>query len=163
MAPSWKHTSEAERKRIVKLYLQGKSYRVIEKETGRCLRTCINVVKDYEKNHVVRTRRKPSQRPRKITQTVLQYIEYQKWKEPSIICKEIRQKLLDDQICTVNNVPSEKTISRALKHELNISRNYKNRTVIPAENLQPGDKQRVDTFQLIFNTDREVVSNDETP
>lgn len=147
MAPSWKHTSEEERKRIVKLHLQGKSYRVIEKETGRCLRTCLNVVKDYEKNHVVRTRRKPSERPRKITQTVLQYIEYQKWKEPSIICKEIRQKLLDDQICTVNNVPSVKSISRALKYELNISRN--NETVIPAEYLRPGDKQRVVTFKLI--------------
>lgn len=100
-----------------------------------------------EKNHVVRTRRKPSERPRKITQTVLQYIEYQKWKEPSIICKEIRQKLLDDQICTVNNVPSVKSISRALKYELNFSRN--NETVIPAEYLRPGDKQRVVTFKLI--------------
>lgn len=144
MAPRWKHTSEEERKRIIKLYLQGKSYRAIEKETGRCLRTCINVVKDYERNHIVKTQRKSSQRPRKTTQTVLQFIEYQKWKKPSIYCKEIRQKLLDSQICTLDNVPSVKSISRVLKKELNFS--HKKLTVVPTETLRPGHEQRVDTF-----------------
>lgn len=72
MAPRWKHTSEEERKRIIKLYLQGKSYRAIEKETGRCLRTCINVVKDYERNHIVKTQRKSSQgKPHRLCSNLL--------------------------------------------------------------------------------------------
>ena len=119
MAPkTWKQTSEEERRHIINLYLQGKSYRVIAEQTGRCPGTCVNVVRDYERNRAVKTERKRSLRPRKVTQTVLQFIEYQKWKKPSIFCREIRQKLLDGQVCTINNVPSVKRISHVLKYEL---------------------------------------------
>ena len=119
MAPKiWKQTSEEERRHIVNLYLQGKSYRVIAEQTGRCQVTCVNVVRDYERNRAVKTERKRSLRPRKVTQTVLHFIEYQKWKKPSIFCREIRQKLLDEQVCTIYNVPSVKRISHVLKYEL---------------------------------------------
>lgn len=145
MAPkTWKQTSEEERRHIINLYLQGKSYRVIAEQTGRCPGTCVNVVRDYERNRAVKTERKRSLRPRKVTQTVLQFIEYQKWKKPSMFCREIRQKLLDEQVCTVNNVPSVKRISHVLKYELNFS--HKKLTVMPAETLRPGHEQRVDAF-----------------
>ena len=61
MAPKiWKQTSEEERRHIVNLYLQGKSYRVIAEQTGRCQVTCVNVVRDYERNRAVKTERKRS-------------------------------------------------------------------------------------------------------
>ena len=145
MAPkTWKQTSEEERRHIINLYLQGKSYRVIAEQTGRCPGTCVHVVRDYERNRAVKTERRRSLRPRKVTQTVLQFIEYQKWKKPSIFCREIRQKLLDEHVCTVNNVPSVKRISHVLKYELNFS--HKKLTVMPAETLRPGHEQRVDAF-----------------
>ena len=109
MSPeTWKQTSEEERRHIINLYPHGKSYRVIAEQTGRCPGTCFNVVRDYERNRAVKTERKRSLRPRKVTQAVFPFIEYHKWKKSYMFCREIRQKLLDGQVCTINNVPSMK-------------------------------------------------------
>ena len=141
-----KAVSDEKRKLIINLFMQGHSYKEISKQTCVSTTGCFNIVKHFEENKQVgpKLERSSAQRPRKVTSDVLRFIEYCKWKKPSIYSSEIRQKLLDENVCSVDNVPSSKRISYVLKNVLNFS--YKKLTTIPAETLRPGHDGLVNAF-----------------
>jgi hypothetical protein len=56
-----------------------------------------------------------------MTEEVLTYTEFFKYTKPSITCSGIRKKLLENDICNPQNVPSEKYLSQACVHELGLS------------------------------------------
>ena len=67
------------------------------------------------------------------TDDVVIYTEYCKQRRPSASAREIQQKLIDNQVCLAQNVPSVSSISRSLREDLGYS--LKRLTVVPRESL----------------------------
>jgi hypothetical protein len=55
---------------------------------------CFKIVRDYINTGMVEKKLKSTPLPTKLTVNVLQFIEYQKVKKPSIYAREIRTELL---------------------------------------------------------------------
>ncbi|XP_033746893.1 uncharacterized protein LOC117332118 [Pecten maximus] len=75
-------------------------------------------------------KRKPL-KSKKVTQDVMEFVEFKKKCKPSIYAREIREELLVNNICTNDNVPSVSTVNRVVKNDLGMS--YKKLTKIPQE------------------------------
>ena len=154
--------SEEKRKTIVELYSKGYSYGEICKRTGTSKSGCFYVIRNYEENNTLKPRnRRQVFRRRKVTPEVIRFIEYEKSKKPSIYAKEIKHKLLTDNICTAENVPSVKRICHVIKNELNFTR--KKLTVVPAETLRPQHDDIVKNFlaSLLVYDHRQIHFFDE--
>ena len=74
-------------------------------------------------------------------------IEYLK---PSIYSSEIQNKLVEDNVCLHENVPSRSSISGSLKHDLGYS--YKKISVIPQESLTPENENRLFEYLTVCAT-----------
>ncbi|KAK3085622.1 hypothetical protein FSP39_006274 [Pinctada imbricata] len=148
-----KAISQEMRNRIIEMYLSGKSYSEIGKTLGISKPGCFRIVKRYEEHNTLIPKIKTKSRGnRKVTDQVLQFIAYSKWRKPSIFSREIKQKLLDEKLCTTSNVPSVKRISYVVKHVLDLS--YKKLCSIPAETLRPNHDQIVNNyFASLLNYD----------
>ncbi|KAK3095045.1 hypothetical protein FSP39_009606 [Pinctada imbricata] len=138
-----KVVSVEKREKIIDLYTKGLSYNAISKLMDISKSGCFYIVKTYEENSLLRPKIRCRVRP-KVTSEVIAFIEYEKWKKPSIYVKEIKDQLLKRNICTSENVPSVKWINHVLKNELYFSR--KRLTVIPKETLRPHHEDLVNKF-----------------
>ena len=77
---------------------------------------------------------KPGEKPREIAKpNVVEHIEFQKLSKPSTSAGEIQAALLNDRVCTVDNLPAKSTIGDIIKNDLNYT--YKKLTVIPEESI----------------------------
>lgn len=138
-----KSTDICVKSQIIQLYTEGLSFKEISKQTGLTTGGCHKIVKNYiargtlERPHV-------SRQPTKVTDEVLRYIEYEKSKKPSIYSREIRQHLLQDNICTNDNVPSASQIRHVIKNELGMTR--KIIQPVPAETRTLAYENKLDAF-----------------
>ena len=84
---------------------------------------------------------KPGGKPREIAKpNLVEHIEFQKLSKPSTSAVEIQAALLNDRVCTVDNLPAKSTIGDIIKNDLNYT--YKKLTVIPEESLTEVVRER---------------------
>jgi transposase len=104
----------------------GLNFSDISKQTGISRKT----ISKYISGDISDTKmRQPSRDI--MTEEMLTYTEFFKYTKPSITCSGIRKKLLENDICNPQNVPSEKYLSQACVHELGLS--YTKLDKIPME------------------------------
>ena len=68
-------------------------------------------------------------------------IELYKIAKPSIYAKEIRSKLVEDNVCACQNLPSIRYINMGL-HEFEYTYQYKKLTSVPTESQTPNCQAR---------------------
>ena len=74
-------------------------------------------------------------------------IELYKIAKPSIYAKEIRSKLVEDNVCAYQNLPSIRYINMGL-HEIGYT--YKKLTSVPTESQTPNCQARYDDYLKLF-------------
>ena len=78
---------------------------------------------------------KPGGKPREIAKPdVVEHIEFQKLSKPSTSAVEIQEALLNDRVCTIDNLPPKLTIGDIIRNDLNYT--YKKLEVVPEESPQ---------------------------
>ena len=82
--------------------------------------------------------------PEVITDDVLKVIEIWKLRKPTIYAIEIQNRLLRENICVAQNVPSLRSIQRAIRNNLNMTR--KKVTCVPLEYSTPENMLKVDQY-----------------
>ncbi|XP_033726738.1 uncharacterized protein LOC117316305 [Pecten maximus] len=116
---------------VIKLFSEGLSFTEISKRTGLAKSSCFRIADKYITNG---TEDQPRGRPifsPKLTPEVLQFIEYQKTKQAAVYANEIYVKLLEENICNINNIPSVRTIQYAINKIPGMT--YKVMQKIPSE------------------------------
>jgi transposase len=134
-----KASGAVSRENVVQLYTTGKSLRQIGDICRLSAEGVRKIVNRYLESGTYEPKANGLSRERHsvITTSVLQHIELYKQMKPSMYLKEIKQQLLDDGVCTLNNVPSIQSISHALLGELNMTR--KVLAVTPEEKMKNED------------------------
>ena len=79
----------------------------------------------------------------KLDVETMKAIELYKIAKPSIYAKEIRSKLVEDNVCTYQNLPSIRHMNMGL-HEIGYT--YKKLTSVPTESQTPNCQARYDDF-----------------
>jgi hypothetical protein len=72
---------------------------------------------------------------------VITYTEYCKWQQPSISAKEIKKKLVENNVCLSQNLPSESSITRTVRDDLGYS--YKRLNVVARECLTDSCEEKL--------------------
>ena len=139
-----KPLSEEVRTQIVKLHCSGHSYQKIAKQTGVVKSGCYKIVQTFINTGSIEPPVRGTAPAVKLTPNVLQFIEYEKLKKPSIYCREIRDKLVGRNVCTQQNVPSISYIQKAIQNHLGMS--YKRLQKNPQETLREGHDDLVNQF-----------------
>ena len=78
------------------------------------------------------------------------YTEYYKQQQPSMSAEEIQQKLVNNNVCLAENVPSSATITRALHDDLGYS--YKQLNVTVRESLTENVQDRLTEYLTACST-----------
>ena len=100
-------TSLPTRERIIALWAEGESNNNIATRFGITRHTVSNIVGNMmERGHLLDI--KPGGKPREIAKpNVVEHIEFQKLSKPSTSAVEIQAALLNDRVCTVDNLPNQ--------------------------------------------------------
>ncbi|XP_006820177.1 uncharacterized protein LOC102806961 [Saccoglossus kowalevskii] len=112
------------KRRVVDLYFCGLSFAEIGDQSGVSKQTAYNIVKRFVATEsILPGKRKSNQSAtKKLTDNVIDYVEYYKTLRPSIYRWEIRQKLLEDGVCTAATLPGRSSITYAVQICLNMTR-----------------------------------------
>jgi transposase len=129
---------------IKKLYHFGLNFSDVSKQTGISRKT----ISKYISGDISNTKMRQPNRDI-VTEVVLTYTEFFKYTKPSITCSGIRKKLLENDICNPQNVPSEKYLSQACVHELGLS--YKKLDKIHMESQRDDVQMRFDDFTTFIS------------
>ena len=138
-----KHSSQGKplpdivRHQVVRLHLQGRSQRSIATVLDISKSTVGNIVSNYsetgEENRPLSQKCRGRER-QKLDVETMKAIELYKIAKPSIYAKEIRSKLVEDNVCVYQNLPSIRYINMGL-HEIGYT--YKKLTSVPTESQTP--------------------------
>ena len=71
---------------------------------------------------------------------MVEHIEFQKLSKPSTSAVEIQEALLNDRVCTIDNLPAKSTIGDIIRNDLNYT--YKKLKVVPEESLNEVVRER---------------------
>ncbi|XP_028408206.1 uncharacterized protein LOC114530785 [Dendronephthya gigantea] len=135
---------------IVDCWLSGNSHGSIGREMNIPRSTVTNVIKKFlergDQNHLsggckTRTAR---------TDDVVMYVEYSKRQQPSISAKEIKERLVQNNVCLPENVPFDSSITRAVRNDLGYS--YKRLNVVARESLAENNEERLMDYLTVFLT-----------
>ena len=128
------------RERIIALWANGESNTCIASRLGISSRAVSNIVTNsIERGHLLAL--KPGWKERQTaTPTVVEYIEYKKISKPSTSAVEVQSGLLQDRICTVENLPARSTIGDIIRKDLGYT--YKKLHVVPEESLTEANQLR---------------------
>ena len=145
------------RHQVVRLHLQGRSQRSIATVLDISKSTVGNIVSNYsetgEENRPLSQKCRGRER-QKLDVETMKAIELYKIAKPSIYAKEIRSKLVEDNVCTYQNLPSIRYINMGL-HEIGYT--YKKLTSVPTESQTPNCQARYDDF-LSYISDMDAHS-----
>lgn len=139
-------TSLPIRESIIALWTEGESNNNIANRFGISTKTVSNIVQNMiERGHLLDV--KPGEKRREIgSPNVVEHIEFQKLSKPSTSAAEIQAALLNDRVCTVDNLPARSTIGDIIRKDLNYT--YKKLNVVPEESLTQVNRER--TIQYIM-------------
>ena len=134
------------RHQVVRLHLQGRSQRSIATILDISKSTVGNIVSNYsetgEENRPLSRKCRGRERQKQDVET-MKAIELYKIAKPSIYAKEIRSKLVEDNVCTYQKLPSTRYINMEL-HAIGYT--YKKLTSVPTESQTPNCQARYDDF-----------------
>ena len=119
------------RARAVDMYRDGRTFTDISNTTGLTSRGARKICEHYVNTGLLTPLPKGGSERSVLTNNVVQHIEYFKTCKPSIYNREIREHLINDGVCTVENLPSLSSISSSIRNDLAYS--YKSITCIPQE------------------------------
>ena len=128
------------RERIISLWVAGESNNNIATRFGITRHTVSNIVGNMmARGHLLDI--KPGGKPREIAKPdVVEHIEFQKLSKPSTSAVEIQEALLNDRVCTIDNLPGKSTIGDIIRNDLNYT--YKKLKVVPEESLSEVVRER---------------------
>ncbi|XP_060084051.1 uncharacterized protein LOC132563309 [Ylistrum balloti] len=115
-------TDDQTRLQIIDLYTNGKTYQQMSDITGITRGGCQKVVKQFVASGSISRKLRRYRSPTKMTPNVLQFIEYEKKRQPSIYGREIRSDLLRRNVCSPDSLPSVRQINRAITEVLGMTR-----------------------------------------
>ena len=138
------------REKIIESCLEGKGPTQMGKELRLQKETIANIVDNFVRRGNSEAEKGGNNTRLARTDDVNVYIEYCKKLKPSIYSSEIQNKLVEDNVCLPENVPSRSSISRSLKHDLGYS--YKKISVIPQESLTPENENRLFEYLTVCAT-----------
>ena len=138
------------REKIIESWLEGKGPTQMGKELRLQKETIANIVDNFVRRGNSEAEKGGNNTRLARTDDVNVYIEYCKKLKPSIYSSEIQNKLVEDNVCLPENVPSRSSISRSLKHDLGYS--YKKISVIPQESLTPENENRLFEYLTVCAT-----------
>jgi transposase len=127
------------RTKVLDMYLQGKAFSEISKTTGLTARGARKICQHYENSGSLTPCPLNGSERSILTNNVIQHIEYYKTCKPSIYNKEIRENLINEEVCTEQNVPSLSSISKSIRNDLGYS--FKKLSCIPVEKERHHAKQ----------------------
>ena len=123
------------RERIVDDWLEGKGLAEIGKDLRLGKQTVSNIVDNFVRKGHFEAGKGGNKTRSTRTDDVNYYVEYCKKVQPSIYSSEIQKKLVENNVCLPQNVPSRSSISRSLTQDLGYS--YKKLSAIPQESMTP--------------------------
>ena len=101
--------------RIIEMAAQGTRPCVISRQL-RVSHGCVSkILQRYAETGSIKPGSIGGSKPRLTTPQIEAKIEMYRKESPSILCYEIRRRLIDDQLCDQNNVPSVSAIARFLR------------------------------------------------
>lgn len=106
--------------RIAKAYFEGMPVKQISESESVTERTVMNIVHRLIFNDQTVPLFKGRFETPVMTDNVLNHISYYYKKKPSTLIKEAREQLIEDGVCTPNNVPSRQVIITFLSTIINI-------------------------------------------
>ena len=158
-----KHSSQRKplpdivRHQVVRLHLQGRSQRSIATVLDISKSTVGNIVSNYsetgEENRPLSQKCRGRER-QKLDVETMKAIELYKIAKPSIYAKEIRSKLLEDNVCVYQNLSSIRYINMGL-HEIGYT--YKKLTSVPTESQIPNCQAIYDDLSYISDMDAHSI------
>ena len=77
-------------------------------------------------------------------------MEYCKRQQPSIFAKEIQERLVQNNVCLLQNMPSKSSISRAVRNDLGYS--YKRLNVVARESLTENNEEKLMDYLNVCST-----------
>ena len=116
------NSSEIQRAEVMMHYHKGLSFGEIAKKSGMSKSGCQKNVKRANELQSLRSRQRPGIDGRSTTDEVITFIEFCKYKTPSIEVKDIRKQMLDRGVCTEENLPNETTVRGIIRNELGMTR-----------------------------------------
>ena len=134
-----KPTPELTRARIIQLCVQGLSVSQISADVKLTKQGVSKTINSFLETGSNLPKVQGGKNRSVLTDNVLRHVELYKTKKPSIYSREIREKLVTDNICNVNNVPSRRTLAHAINNELIFTR--KKLSVIPSESLTAASQE----------------------
>ncbi len=120
--------------------MEGRTFTDISEATGLTLPSARKICDHYVNTGSITPLRKHGSERSIVTNNIVQHIEYYKICKPSIYKREIQENLINDGVCTVENVPSLTSIHNSINNDLG----YKNLTCIPQEKERHLEEQ--DTY-----------------
>ena len=133
------------REQAVKLHQQGRSQRDIADTLQIDKKTVGSIVNSYHETGKIQrpVAQTITRKRKKLSLDTMKAIELYKLEKPSIYLKEIRQKLLHDNVCTDENLPSIQTICEGLQE---IGYTNKKITSVPSESQTPESQAKFDEY-----------------
>ena len=135
------------RERIVDCWLEGKGPAEIGKEMRLARQTVSNIIDNFVRKGQVTAGEGGNRTRLARTDDVNYYVEYCKKVQPSIYSSEIQRKLVENNACLQQNVPSCSSIARSLKQDLGYS--SKKLSIIPRESLTPENETRLNQYLAV--------------
>ena len=106
------------RKKIVDLYKQGVQPCNISRNL-RVSHGCVsNILARFNETGSITPGTVGGSKPKKATPEVVEKIKDYKVEDPTIFAREIRDRLLTDEVCDLHNVPSVSSVSRILREKV---------------------------------------------
>ena len=129
------------REKIVDDWLQGKGPTEIGKELKLDKQTVSSIVDNFVRKGHVEAGKGGNKIRSARTDDVIYYAEYCKQTQPSNYGSEIQRRMVENNVCLAQNVPSRSAISRILTQDLGYS--FKKVSAIPQESLTPDAEARL--------------------
>ena len=112
------------RMQIIEMAAQGTRPCVISRKL-RVSHGCVSkILQRYAETGSIKPGSIGGSKPRVTTRYVEEKIEEYRLESPSILCYEIRRKLIEDKVCDQNTVPSVSAISRFIRDKKSLSSSY---------------------------------------
>ena len=140
------------RSEIVDKWLDGNGPTAIGRQTNIPKSTVVNIVNKFVERGDHKHRSGGCSTRTTRTDDVVLYTEYCKQQQPSITANEIQKKLVENDVCLAQNVPSQASISRIVQDDLGYS--YKRIVPVARESLTEANEQKLmDYLAVCSNLD----------
>jgi transposase len=106
------------REQIVERWLSGTSQNQIARELNVAKSTIWSIINRFLESGHCEKKTGGDKTRTACTDDVVTYIEFCKKSKPSTTAREVQKKLVNNQVCLAQNVPSLASISRSLREDL---------------------------------------------